>query len=63
MFRAWTLDCDGILDENMINFETLVSIVNSAGQFVGLGDWRPGSPHGGSYGRFSATVENMGAVA
>lgn len=63
MFRNWTLDCEGILDENMLSFETLVQIVANAGQFVGLGDWRPGSPHGGSYGRFTASVEDLGAAA
>ena len=63
MFRKWSLSCDGILDENMLNFDTFTSIVENAGQFVGLGDWRPGSPHGGNYGRFAATIENRGALA
>lgn len=51
MFRQWRTDAEGILDLNILDFAELEAIAETAGQLVGLGDWRP------RYGRFVATVE------
>jgi hypothetical protein len=50
IFRHWSTETTGILDPNVLNFEELVTIANTAGQVIGLCDWRP------RYGRFTATV-------
>jgi hypothetical protein len=51
MFNNWKLQCDGIYDEEVLDFEQLKDIADRAGRFVGLGDWRP------MYGRFTSVVE------
>jgi hypothetical protein len=50
-FRNWTVEAEGILDTNVLDFGALRRIATSAGQMIGLGDWRP------RYGRFTATIE------
>lgn len=51
VFRDWKADADGILDPAQIDLAELSDICVTAGQLVGLGDWRP------RFGRFTATVE------
>jgi hypothetical protein len=53
IFREWKTDAEGILDTNILDFTELQAIAETAGQLVGLGDWRP------RYGRFIATVEQV----
>jgi len=50
-FREWTVRAEGILDTNVLDFDSLTQIATKAGQMIGLGDWRP------RYGRFTALVE------
>jgi hypothetical protein len=50
-FRSWTTQADAILDTNVLDFEAFRRIADTAGQLIGIGDWRP------RYGRFTATVE------
>ena len=57
MFREWVTQADGILDPQVMNLDDLVGIVATAGQMIGLGDWRP------RYGRFSAALVQVKAVA
>jgi hypothetical protein len=45
-----------VLDER-IDKATLQTILTQGGAYVGLGDWRPGSPTPGSWGRFTAQVQ------
>jgi len=52
-FRAWKTQATGVLDENVLNLEELTQVANTAGELIGLGDWRP------RYGRFVATVEKV----
>lgn len=51
MFTDWRTSAEGTLDESVLDFRTLSAIVEQAGSYVGLGDWRP------RYGRFTADLE------
>lgn len=54
MFPAgWMFSAEGILDPEVLSFEDLSDIANTAGRLIGMGDWRP------RYGRFTATVEKI----
>jgi hypothetical protein len=53
LFREWATEATGVLDPNVLNFSELLTIANTAGSIIGLGDWRP------RYGRFVATVEEL----
>ena len=54
MFTDWRTSAEGTLDESVLDFRTLAAIVEQAGAYVGLGDWRP------RYGRFTADLEKAG---
>ena len=59
LFRYWT--AKGLLtvfdeEESGLTQEVLQRILDLSGKMVGLGDWRPGGPTPGSYGRFKAQV-------
>jgi hypothetical protein len=51
VFRQWKVAADGVLDTNVLDLEELRQIAETAGQLIGLGDWRP------RFGRFDAVVE------
>ena len=51
VFREWAVQADGFLDTSILEVRDLQRIAETAGQLVGLGDWRP------RYGRFEAVVE------
>jgi hypothetical protein len=54
LFRGWKATFTiTIEDDATINPEDVERALCVAGRVVGLGDWRPGSPRGGRYGRFS----------
>lgn len=53
MFTNWAVEADGILDPAVIDLTDLTAIAVTAGQMIGLGDWRP------RYGRFEATVDKL----
>lgn len=53
MFREWKADAEGILDPNVLDLADLITIADTAGVVIGIGDWRP------RYGRFTATVEKV----
>lgn len=53
MFREWVLEAEGILDPAVINLDDLADIATTAGQMIGLGDWRP------RYGRFTANLTRI----
>lgn len=50
LFREWSLDFTGRLDESLLDFDAFKAIVQRAGQMIGLCDFRP------RYGRFEAKV-------
>lgn len=60
-FDTW--ECEGtvtVLDDQ-ITTDMLRTILTHAGFYCGLCDWRPGSPTApGQFGRFTATVEQIG---
>lgn len=50
-FGNWRVQAEGMLDESQLDIDLLGQIAENAGQFIGLGDWRP------RFGRFIAKVE------
>lgn len=50
-FREWRFECDAILDTSVIDLADLRDVLETAGQRIGLGDFRP------RFGRFISTVE------
>lgn len=54
-FPQWEVSASGILDPAVLDVEQLVSFIEYAGSYVGLGDSRPGKT--GRYGKFIATLE------
>lgn len=52
IFREWSMDIEIEFDPHAINEKDLRVYVERAGDVIGLGDWRPGSPKGGKHGRF-----------
>ncbi len=62
MFKQWKLAFTvTIEDEASINVADVERALTVAGRVIGIGDWRPGSPKGGRYGRFQ--VESFEEVA
>jgi hypothetical protein len=53
IFREWKTEADGTIDEAIIDLAELRLIAETAGQRVGICDWRP------RYGRFTAAVERI----
>jgi hypothetical protein len=53
IFHTWTVEADGFFDPEIIDLEDLEAIAVTAGQLVGLGDWRP------RFGRYTAKVEKL----
>lgn len=53
LFREWRTEAEGTLDTAILSFEELQSIADTAGQMIGLGDYRP------RYGRFTAKVVKL----
>lgn len=62
MFENWSIVTSvAVVDpaESGITMEILQKILNKAGSFCGLGDWRPSSRTPGQFGRFKALVEPL----
>lgn len=59
-FDGWSLT--GTLDvwDEQLTIAALKDILKFAGAYKGLGDWRPSSRTPGPFGRFEATVEEIG---
>ena len=51
---GWSFTANIEFDETRIDPSELKIVVENAGRYVGLGDWRPAK--GGSYGRFTCEV-------
>lgn len=52
-FRTWKTEAEGFIDTSVLELEELREIAVTAGQLIGMGDWRP------KYGRFTAEVEEL----
>jgi hypothetical protein len=58
-FDTWS--CSGtitVLDESLTT-AILQTLFDQAGRYVGIGDWRPGSPASGRFGMFTATIKEI----
>lgn len=53
VFDQWATEVVGILDPAVLDLAELQHVATTAGQLVGLGDWRP------RHGRFTATIEQV----
>lgn len=53
MFNEWSVSFDLQIDVDLIDAQTIKKILEDAGAFVGLGDFRPARK--GPYGRFQVT--------
>jgi hypothetical protein len=58
-FDQWGTSGELEVIDNQITEAVLAQILDVAGRFKGLGDWRPSSPTPGTFGMFSATVEQI----
>ena len=56
-FNSWALEVDVIYDEAQIDRDVILTSAKNAGQFCGLGDFRPNKK--GPFGRYA--VEEMAA--
>lgn len=50
-FDNWSIEAEGELDDEILNFDELRRIASSAGRFGALGDFRP------RYGRYEAQID------
>lgn len=53
VFPSWAVKFSVVYDPGILDESTIKTALESAGRLVGIGDWRPGAPRGGSFGRFS----------
>lgn len=54
IFHDWQCTFSVSVDTSVIEVEQILMALDAAGKLVGVGDWRPGAPRGGSFGRFQA---------
>lgn len=54
IFSTWSVTFSCEIDPTVLEVQNVLDALTNAGRLVGLGDWRPGAPRGGSFGRFSA---------
>jgi hypothetical protein len=55
-FDGWRVTVPLIVSDPALNIDVLTQILNIAGQYAGIGDWRPSSKKAGPYGRFSVKL-------
>jgi hypothetical protein len=55
MFPEWSVRFRVLINDEIMGERDFVKILDRAGVAEGLGAWRPGSPKGGRFGRFSVT--------
>lgn len=59
-FHNWSASGTVTITDERITEQMLQRIFDAAGNFCGLGDWRPGAPSSpGVYGKFSTTLEKI----
>lgn len=59
MLRKWSLKGSLIVTDEQITDSVLRDVLAYAGNYKGLGDWRPGSKTPGAYGMFSAVIKKV----
>ncbi len=55
-FSRWSAEGDLTVSDDAITTAVLQNILEHAGKYKGLGDWRPGGKTPGSWGMFNATA-------
>jgi hypothetical protein len=58
-FDGWSLSGVLLVTDKQITANVLTDILTYAGQYKGLGDWRPGGKTPGPYGMFDAVVKKF----
>ena len=58
-FKTWALKGTVSVWDEQITERVLVDVLTYAGQYKGLGDWRPGGRTPGAFGMFSAAVAGV----
>jgi len=59
-FNVWSVTGTVTVFDETITTDILASIIDMAGMYCGVGDWRPSSPSKpGPWGRFTATVKEV----
>lgn len=56
IFPTWSATVSVQIDESVLEVAQVQQSLDAAGKLVGIGDWRPGAPRGGNYGRFVVEV-------
>lgn len=56
MFSEWSISGELVVTDPQITESVLNTIIRCAGQYKGLGDWRPGGKTPGTYGIYSHTL-------
>jgi len=54
VFPVWSVTFKCEIDPTVLEVQQVLDSLSNAGKLVGIGDWRPGAPRGGSFGRFIA---------
>ncbi|AEK09418.1 hypothetical protein LITTLEE_34 [Mycobacterium phage LittleE] len=54
IFRSWVTEAEGVYDPSVTDFESLKGYFDTAGAYIGLGDWRP------RFGLFDVEIEEIG---
>jgi hypothetical protein len=54
VFPVWSIEFSVAIDPSVLEVSQVLDALVNAGRLVGIGDWRPGAPRGGSFGRFVA---------
>lgn len=57
IFHQWGCTLSVTVDTTVIEPEQVVTSLEMAGKLIGIGDWRPGAPRGGSFGKFVVEAE------
>jgi hypothetical protein len=58
-FDNWSVEGTLSVWDDQITDQVLTDVLRYAGQYKGLGDWRPGSKTPGAYGMFDAEVKRL----
>lgn len=58
-FDSWQASGELVVTDKQITTSVLTDILESAGRYKGLGDWRPSSKTPGTFGTFEATVTEV----
>lgn len=58
-FDVWSVSGSITVLDETLNTATIETLFALAGRFVGLGDWRPGSPASGRFGMFETQIEEI----